>query len=117
MIGPLLQKLETTLFDRYGASRLMAPLRYLYALAHDLLRGDLTLRAISLVYTTLLSIVPLLALSFSVLKGLGYHRALEPVILRFLEPIGDKAPTLTQQTMEFIEKIRSGVLGSLGLVF
>jgi len=84
---------------------------------HDLLRGELTLRAMSLVYTTLLSIVPLLALSFSVLKGLGYHHTLEPVIYRFLEPIGDKATTLTQQTMEFIDKIRGGVLGSLGLVF
>ena len=35
--------------------------------------GQLTLRAMGLVYTTLLSIVPLLALSFSVLKAFGVH--------------------------------------------
>jgi membrane protein len=35
-------------------------------LGQDLARGQLTLRAMSLVYTTLLSLVPLLALSFSV---------------------------------------------------
>lgn len=92
-------------------------LRYPYALIRDILRGDLTLRAMSLIYTTLLSIVPLLALSFSVLKGLGYHRELEPVLYNFLEPLGDKAYQLTRQVMDFVENVRSGVLGSIGLVF
>jgi membrane protein len=91
-------------------------LRYPYALARDLAKGDLTLRAVSLVYTTLLSIVPLLALSFSVLKGLGYHRDLEPVLYQFLEPLGDRAYELTSQIMQFVERVRGGVLGSLGLL-
>jgi membrane protein len=43
------------------------------ALGRDLVRGQLTLYAMSLVYTTLLSLVPLLAVSFSVLKGFGVH--------------------------------------------
>ena len=43
--------------------------RTVLILARDLAFGQLTLRAMSLVYTTLLSIVPLLALSFSVLKA------------------------------------------------
>ena len=43
--------------------------RTAYAMARDVLSGQLTLHAMSLVYTTLLSIVPLLALSFSVLKN------------------------------------------------
>ena len=47
--------------------------RVLYVLARELLGGQLNLRAMSLVYTTLLSIVPLLAVSFSVLKGFGVH--------------------------------------------
>ena len=42
--------------------------RLAIVLARDLAQGQLTLRAMGLVYTTLLSIVPLLALSFSVLK-------------------------------------------------
>jgi membrane protein len=47
--------------------------------------GELNLRAMSLVYTTLLSIVPLLAVSFSVLKGFGVHNQIEPLLLNFLE--------------------------------
>jgi len=92
-------------------------LRYPYALIRDVARGDLTLRAMSLIYTTLLSIVPLLALSFSVLKGLGFHKELEPVLYSFLEPLGDKAYALTDQVMAFVERVRGGVLGSIGLIF
>ncbi|HWK73025.1 MAG TPA: YhjD/YihY/BrkB family envelope integrity protein [Povalibacter sp.] len=92
-------------------------LRYPYALIRDVARGDLTLRAMSLIYTTLLSIVPLLALSFSVLKGLGFHKELEPVLYSFLEPLGDKAYALTDQIMGFVERVRGGVLGSFGLIF
>jgi membrane protein len=40
-------------------------LRYLYAMLRDFFSGQLTMRAMSLVYTTLLSIVPLLAFSFA----------------------------------------------------
>lgn len=92
-------------------------LRYPYALLRDFAKGDLTLRAVSLVYTTLLSVVPLAALSFSVLKGLGYHRDLEPVLYQFLQPLGDRGYELTSQIMEFVERARGGVLGSLGLLF
>ena len=92
-------------------------LRYPYALARDLTRGELTLRAMSLVYTTLLSIVPLIAFSFSILKGLGYHRDLEPVLYSFLEPLGDKASELTAQVIGFVDNVQGSVLGSIGLVF
>lgn len=92
-------------------------LRYPYALARDLAKGDLTLRAVSLVYTTLLSIVPLIALSFSVLKGLGYHRDLEPLLYQVLQPLGDRGYELTSRIMEFVERVRGGVLGSIGLLF
>lgn len=92
-------------------------LRYPYALIRDVARGDLTLRAMSLIYTTLLSVVPLIALSFSVLKGLGYHRELEPVLYNFLEPLGDRAYEVTGQIMSFVDNVRSGVLGSIGLIF
>jgi membrane protein len=69
------------------------------------------------VYTTLLSIVPLLAVSFSVLKGLGYHRDLEPVLYEFLEPLGDRGYEITVQIMGFVDNVSSGVLGSIGLIF
>lgn len=97
--------------------RLLGLLRYPYAMIRDLLRGDLNLRAMGLVYTTLLSIVPLVAFGFAVLKGLGVHRDLEPLLYEFLRPIGAQSYELTRQIMEFVEKTRGGVLGSLGLAF
>lgn len=97
MIGALHTRLERWLFEPSDAvmarplGRVVKILRYPYALLRDILRGDLTLRAMSLVYTTLLSIVPLLALSFSIFKALGFHQDLEPVLYTFLEPMGDRA--------------------------
>ena len=44
------------------------------------------LRASALTYATLLSVVPLLALMFAVLKGFGVPNALEPLILNNLAP-------------------------------
>jgi len=123
MIALLLARLENWLFEPPESIigrplwKLTRILRYPYALIRDITLGELTLRAMSLVYTTLLSIVPIIALSFSVLKGLGYHRELEPVLYSFLEPLGDRAYDITQQVMGFVENVRGGVLGSLGLTF
>ncbi|HEY4646558.1 MAG TPA: YihY/virulence factor BrkB family protein [Steroidobacteraceae bacterium] len=92
-------------------------LRYPYAVLRDLWRGELNLRAMGLVYTTLLSIVPLLAFAFAIFKGVGIHRDLEPLIYEFFRPVGAKANELTARVMGFVENISSGVLGSLGLAF
>lgn len=100
-----------------GLSLLLQFLRYPYALIRDVIHGQLTLRATGLVYTTLLSIAPLMALAFSILKGLGYGQSFQPLLLQFFQPLGDaKAIELTSNMMSTINNIRSGVLGSLGLV-
>src|SRR5437588_348946 len=52
-------------------------LRYPYAVVRDLARGEINLRAMSLVYTTLLSLIPLLAFSFAILKAFGRHHDVE----------------------------------------
>lgn len=86
-----------------------------YAVVRDVTYGSLPLHAMSLVYTTLLSIVPLLALSFSVLKAMDVHERLIPLINEFFEPLGERGPELVAQVMEFVDNIQVGVLGSLGL--
>jgi membrane protein len=117
------ERLEKLLFDHAGSKlrpawlRLLRTLRYPYALIRDIWRGELNLHAMSLVYTTLLSIVPLLAFSFSIFKGLGVYRDLEPLVYEFFEPVGANATELTERVMGFVENISSGVLGSLGLAF
>lgn len=90
--------------------------RYLYALGRDLLDGQIRMRAMSLVYTTLLSLVPLLALGFSLLKALGVHNSLQPVLDRFLAPLGPQGVQLSQNIIAFVENIKVGVLGSVGVI-
>lgn len=79
--------------------------------------GNLTLRAMSLVYTTLLSIVPVLAISFSMLKAFGVHNeVVQPFLIKFLAPLGPKGEEITTTIISFVENMKVGVLGSVGLI-
>ena len=106
---------ETDLRRLPGPARgMLFIVRILHMLFRELLGGQLNLRAMSLVYTTLLSIVPLLAFSFSVLKGFDVHSRFEPVIHDFFSPLGPKGAEITDRIFEFVDNVRVGVLGSLG---
>jgi len=119
----LRRQFEHWLFDlpeAVGGSAMhwvMLPLRYLYALLRDLGRGELGLRAMSLVYSTLFAIVPVIAVAFSVLKAFGYHRELEPVLFEFLRPLGDQGYELTRNIMGFVENVQGTILGTVGFAF
>lgn len=89
--------------------------RLIYALVRDLTQGYLSLQAMSLVYTTILALVPLLAVTFSVLKGFGVHNQLEPLLLKVLAPLGEGGVEITTQIIGFVDNMRVGVLGSVGL--
>lgn len=92
-------------------------LRIFYLTIRDVVfENQLRLRAMSLVYTTLLSLVPLLAVSFSVLKGLGGDTRLELVLGNFLEPMGERGQEITNKVAEFVENINAGWLGGVGLL-
>ena len=100
-----------------GVARFFLPgLRVLYSLIRDIVAGQLTLRAMSLVYTTLLSMVPLIAFSFSVLKGFGFHKQAEPLLYSFLEPLGPKGVELTDQVIGFVDNMSGRLLGGIGLL-
>ena len=92
-------------------------LRFSYALLRDIFQGQLMLRSMSLVYTTLLSVVPLIAFSFSVLKGFGVHNELEPMLFKLLEPMGDQGAEITQQVIDLVDNVKGGVLGGVSLAF
>ena len=91
--------------------------RMLYLAIRDLADGQLNLRAMSLVYTTLLSLVPLLAVSFSVLKAFGVHNQIEPWLLSVFAQLGDRGPEVTSRIIGFVDNVRVGFLGSVGLAF
>ena len=117
-----LERLEDGLFQK---SRSMGPpwgatlrwLRYPAALIRDWLSGGISIRAMSLAYTTLLSLVPLMVFSFAILKGLGAHADLRLIVHEFFRPVGSAATQLTESVMQFVANMRGELLGSIGLAF
>ncbi|MCX8073201.1 MAG: YihY/virulence factor BrkB family protein [Candidatus Binatia bacterium] len=75
-------------------------------------RDDCLTRASALAYVSLLSVVPLLAVVFAVLKGLGVPRKVEPAVLARLAIPPETMATI----MSAIERLNVGVLGALGAV-
>ncbi len=89
--------------------------QYPYALLRDLLGGQLNIHANGLVFATLLALIPLVAFSFALLRGFGAQRELEPLIHEFFVPMGAAADELTQRVMSFADRVRGGLLGTVGL--
>ncbi|HEV7139164.1 MAG TPA: YihY/virulence factor BrkB family protein [Steroidobacteraceae bacterium] len=97
------------------AARILRGMRYPYAVVRDLSRGDINLRAMGLVYTTLLSLIPLAAFSFAILKIFGARGDLQPVVYELFSALGPAgAAELTSRVMEFANSVSGGVVGSVG---
>ncbi len=90
--------------------------KWLKVLIREFNEDGLKQRAMSLVYTTLLSLAPLLAVSFSILKGFGVHNQIQPFLLELLSPLGEKATELTTNIIAFVENLQVGVLGFVGFL-
>ena len=117
----MLQQVNQYIWN-YNASDISAPrspwrkfLQIVVMVGRDLMAGMITLHAMSLVYTTLLSMVPLLAVSISVLKGFGVHGQLEPALVNLLAPLGEQSAEISARIIGFVENMQIGVLGALGL--
>jgi membrane protein len=114
------------LADRlFTGSRYMGPpwgpvlrvVRYPAALIRDWLDGEISVQAMSLAYTTLLSFVPLLVFIFLILKGLGARGDLRILLEQFFQPMGSAASQLTESVLQFVMNMRGDLLGTLGLAF
>lgn len=90
--------------------------RLLRVMLDDFSRGGLSLRALSLAYTTLLSVVPFLAVSFSVLKAFGAHNSIEPWLIESLVPLGETGEVIGAQLIRFVENTQVAMLGTLGML-
>ena len=89
--------------------------RFLYLIIVDLADGQLNLRAMSLVFTTIISFVPLIAVSFSVLKAFGVHNQIEPFLLNIFAGLGERAPEIADNVIAFVDNVKVGLLGTLGI--
>jgi membrane protein len=99
------------------AAALRRAARYPYALLRDLARGRLILHAMGLVYASLLSVIPLLALSFGILAAFHAQDVLQPLVLDFFAPMGAASDQLTDRVMAYARNVRGGLVGFLGLGF
>ncbi|BFU89144.1 MAG: hypothetical protein NTAFB01_03310 [Nitrospira sp.] len=100
-----------SLFQRLGTQAL----RLATAVGMEFRHRLLDARAAGLVYTTLLSLVPFLAVMFSVLKGFGVHHVIEPFLAQALDPLGPKGQEITATIIGFVDNIKIGVLGIAGI--
>jgi len=97
---------------------LVRSLQILIAVVRDMVSGQLSLRAMSLVFTTVIGFFPLLVLSFAVLKGLGVHNAMEPTLLTLLQPLGERANELTAEVLNYVDNLQVELIGitSIGVL-
>jgi len=90
-------------------------LRLAIVVAWEFRHRLLDARAAGLVFTTLLSLVPFLAVMFSVLKAFGVHHRVEPVLAEALAPLGLKGQEITANLLGFVDNLQVGVLGVVGV--
>jgi len=83
---------------------------------HDFIQNLVKLQAMALAFKTLLSLAPLLAVVFSLLKAFGVHNRMEPALLEALSPLGEKGQEITAHLIGFVNKMSAGALGGVGLV-
>ncbi len=100
-----------------AGGRLRRAARYPYALLRDLAGGGLNLHAMGLVYASLLSVIPLLALSFAILASLHAQDLLQPLVREFFAPMGAASGQLTARVMQYARNVRGGLVGALGVAF
>jgi membrane protein len=103
---------ELTRFKRWAHTSL----KIAVMVGRDSFQNLVKLEAMALAFKTLLSLAPLLAVIFSILKGLGVHNRVEPALAEALAPLGDKGQEITAHLIGFVDKMKAGALGSVGLV-
>ena len=91
-------------------------LKIVVMVGRDFIDKLVKLQAMALAFKTLLSLAPLLAVIFSLLKAFGVHNRMEPALAEALAPLGDKGQEITAHLIGFVNKMSAGALGSVGLV-
>lgn len=92
--------------------RLFAFFQTVYQIGGSFAAHHGPLRAGALTYTTMLSLVPFLAIAFSVLKGFGVQNALEPLLQQVA---GDSEETISR-IISYVNNTNVKSLGAAGLL-
>lgn len=113
-----LKKMDAWLWNPESPYRVMRYIiQIIYRLVQKFVDDNFKERAQSLTYTTLLSLVPLLAISFSVLKGFGVHHQLIPLMVKAISFLGEEEARRLVVTMtDFVDNAKGVVHGGMGLL-
>jgi membrane protein len=93
---------------------LLRQLQMVVLVIRDFYNNRSLLRASALTYYTILSLVPLLALTFALLKAFGVQNQLQPLILDKLN-VGDGQ--IAEAIVGYINNTQVAQMGAVGLVF
>ncbi len=103
-----------------GLSRLHALLlriaKSIIFLYHQFWEDRLLTRASALTYSSLLALVPLLAIVFTLYQSLGLYVDLEPTLREWLSPLGSNGDIVASKIMDFLANAQTGTLGYVGVV-
>ncbi len=103
-----------------GLSRLHALLvriaKSILFLYHQFWEDRLLTRASALTYSSLLALVPLLAIVFTLYQSLGLYVDLEPTLREWLSPLGSNGDIVATKIMDFLANAQTGALGYIGVV-
>ncbi len=116
MISPL-QKLEYRVWKTSNPKYWEKILRVLIAVFRIINQSRIKLFAASLTYWTLLAIVPLLAVLFTLLKSFGIDTFLQDMLMEALAPMGESGKEVGQHLLAFVSNAQVGLLGGVGLLF
>jgi len=121
-----IRQIKTRLFDDFVDSELSeltqykrwlhSGLRIGVMVVRDFVQNLVKLQAMALAFETLLSLAPLLAVVFSLLKAFGVHNRMEPALAEALAPLGEKGQDINDHLIGFVDKMSASALGSVGLV-
>jgi len=123
MLTDLLKQLHIIIWDTPLKSQpawrrsLIEAGRILWVVIRDLVSGTLSLRAMSLVYTTLLALIPALAIAFALSRAFGLDTYVQGVLTDFLAPLGERGTEITRTMMEFVNRVNANILGTVGFAF
>lgn len=110
-----------SLWERLWAERGLRSWRWAkflpFALLRAYLKENIAKNAQSLVYVTLLTLVPLLAVAFALLQGFGLRGVIEPWLEDLFAPMGSAGEEVVGYLMTFVSNTNAGNLGIISVIF
>ncbi len=112
-----LSNLERRIWQNPQPNKREHIIRILLAVFRVVTQSKIKLFATALTYHTLLAIVPLLAVLFTLLKSFGIESYLKGVIDQVLQPMGSAGAEVASYLFQFINNTQAGLLGGIGILF